>query len=161
MRIHPSLAVVVLMVAVSSNGAAQASTMVPYPDGYRSWTHVKSMVLFEDHALADPFEGMHHIYANAAAMAGLQSGSYSDDAIFVFDLLGAIRADGVLVEGDRKRIDVMHRDTSRHPSTGGWGYVTFVGNSHTERLDQDVATGCYACHQSLANQAYVFSRWRP
>ena len=55
----------------------------------------------------------------------------------------------------------MHRDTSQFAPTDGWGYVTFVGDSRTERMDQDVVTACYACHTSMANQSFVFSQWRP
>ena len=134
---------------------------VPYPEGYRLWTHVKSMVLFDDHPLADPFEGIHHVYANAAALKGLQEGSFADGAILVFDLLEATRGEGALTEGARKRLDVMHRDPSRYASTGGWGFETFVGDSRSERLVQDVVASCYACHTSVANQSFVFSRSRP
>jgi len=161
MRVHPALVLLVLSAAAWSRGVAQGSETVPYPEGYRTWTHVKTMVLFDEHALADPFEGIHHVYANAAALKGLMDGSYGDGAILVFDLLQANQAEGVLVEGARKRIDVMHRDGAQYASTGDWGYVTFVGDSRTERLDQDVATACYACHQSVAGQSFVFSEWRP
>lgn len=161
MRIHSTLVLLVLSAAAWSRGVAQGSEMVPYPEGYRTWTHVKTMVLFADHPLADPFEGIHHVYANAAALKGLMDGSYGDGAVLVFDLLEATDAEGVLVEGARKRIDVMHRDASQYGSTGDWGYVTFVGDSRTERLDQDVGTACYACHTSQADQSFVFSQWRP
>ena len=162
MRIHPSIVLLCLFVAACSRAGAQADAApVPYPEGYRSWTHVKSMVLFDDHALADPFEGTHHVYANAPALAGLQEGSFADGAILVFDLLEATRGEGALTEGARKRLDVMHYDASRYAATGNWGFETFVGDSPTERLNQDVAVSCYACHTSQANQSFVFSQWRP
>ena len=140
---------------------AQNAQPVPYPDGYRSWTHVKSMVLYADHPLADPFEGIHHVYANAAALEGLTSGEYENGAILVFDLLYAPQSDGTLVEGARKRLDIMHRDDSRYESTGGWGYETFVGDSQTERWVQDVNTACHACHTAMQGQSFVFSSLRP
>ncbi len=141
--------------------AQTEAEQVPYPDGYRSWTHVKSMVLFDDHPLADPFEGIHHVYANAAALKGLQEGSFADGAILVFDLLEATESGGALTEGARKRLDIMHRDASRYAPTGDWGWETFVGDSRSERLVQDVVVACYACHTSQADQSFVFSRWRP
>ncbi len=162
MQIHPLIVTLCLFVAACSRAGAQADEeQVPYPEGYRNWTHVKSMVLFEDHPLADPFEGIHHVYANAAALKGLQEGSYADGSYFVFDLREAPQSEGALTEGARKRLDVMLRDASRYASTGGWGYDTFVGDSQSERLAQDVAVACYACHSSRANQGYVFSEWRP
>jgi len=150
-----------LFAAACSRAGAQANVEeVPYPEGYRHWTHVKSMVLFPDHPLADPFEGIHHIYANDAALQGLQDSSYADGAFFVFDLREAPQRDGTLTEGPRKRLDVMYRDASRYAATGGWGYDTFVADSR-ERLDQDVTVACHACHASRAAQSYVFSEWRP
>ncbi len=162
MRTHLSILLLCLFAAGCSRAGAQADAEpVPYPEEYRSWTHVKSMVLFDDHPLADPFEGIHHVYANAAALEGLREGSFADGAILVFDLLEATRGGGALIEGTRKRIDVMHRDASRYASTGDWGYETFVGDSRSERLVQDVVASCHACHTSRANQSFVFSQWRP
>ena len=45
-------------------------------------------------------------------------------------------------------------------ATGGWGFVTFVGDSTTKRLDQDVVTACYGCHVAAKPSAYVFSKYR-
>ena len=41
-----------------------AADPVPYPKGYRQWTHVKSMVIQPGHALYEAFGGIHHLYAN-------------------------------------------------------------------------------------------------
>ena len=144
---------------VAVEAVGETGALVPYPDGFRSWAHVKSMVLFEDHPLADPFEGIHHVYANPAALEGLETGQYVDGAVLVFDLMESARQDGLLAEGARKRIDVMYRDARRFPATGGWGFETFVGDSRSERLEQDVSVACYACHASRANRGYVFSEW--
>ncbi|MDH3580195.1 MAG: cytochrome P460 family protein, partial [Hyphomicrobiales bacterium] len=51
---------------------------IEYPEGYRNWSHVKSMVLLEGHALAKPFQGIHHLYANPKALAGYRSGDWRD-----------------------------------------------------------------------------------
>src|SRR5688572_1634215 len=69
---------------------AQGGNQVSYPEGYREWTHVKSMVIQKGHPLFDAFGGMHHIYANPAAADALRaSKSFPDGAVFVFDLLTA------------------------------------------------------------------------
>jgi hypothetical protein len=47
---------------------------------------------------------------------------------FVFDLLGYADGEKVIVETDRKRIDVMQYDSEQFSETGGWGYDTFVGD---------------------------------
>jgi hypothetical protein len=137
------------------------NTGVEYPSGYRTWQHVKSMIIQPGHPLEDPFGGIHHIYANSKAMSGLTSGEYEDGAVFVFDLLGYADVDKVIVETDRKRIDVMQYDPERFSETDGWGYDTFVGDSTTERLVQDVVVSCYGCHTGAQASNYVFSQYRP
>ncbi len=137
------------------------NTGVEYPSDYRTWQHVKSMIIQPGHPLEDPFGGIHHVYANSKAMSGLTSGEYEDGAVFVFDLLGYADVDKVIVETDRKRIDVMQYDPERFSETGGWGYDTFVGDSTTERLVQDVVVSCYGCHTGAQASNYVFSQYRP
>lgn len=133
---------------------------VDYPSGYRAWQHLKSMLIQPGHPLEDPFGGIHHIYANEKAMAGLRGRQYDTGAVFVFDLLNYTESDNTIVEAERKRIDVMQYDAERFPQTGGWGFATFVGDSKTERVDQDVASACFACHQSVRQSVYVFSQYR-
>ncbi len=74
---------------------------VPYPAGYRSWTHVKSMVIQPGHALHASFGGIHHLYANAKAMQGYKSGRFADGSVIIFDLLEAKSADNAINEGAR------------------------------------------------------------
>ena len=84
----------IFLVAILLNATAYAeSAPVPYPAGYRSWHHVKSMVINPGHGLYDAFGGIHHLYANPAAMKGYQTGKWSDGAVIVFDtyLLNAFR----------------------------------------------------------------------
>ena len=60
--------------ALASQALATDAPPVAYPEGYRQWTHVKSMVIQPGHALYDAFGGIHHLYANAKAEAGYKSG---------------------------------------------------------------------------------------
>jgi cytochrome c553 len=59
------LLVIAAIVAIASPllRAADAAP-VPYPRGWRQWTHVKSMTINPGHALHDAFGGIHHLYAN-------------------------------------------------------------------------------------------------
>lgn len=158
------LATVAATVAVSSFWAvaeAQRETGVGYPSGYRSWQHVKSMIIQPGHALEDRFGGIHHIYANSKAMSGLTGGRYKDGAVFVFDLLDYDDGENTIVEAARKRIDVMQYDSERFSATGGWGFESFVGDSTTERVDQDVVTACFDCHIPAKESNYVYSEYRP
>ena len=138
-----------------------ADQSVPYPDGYRTWTHVKSMIIKPNHPLANPFAGIHHVYANEQALKGLRTGTYEKGATFVFDLLEAREEKDAVVEGARKLIGVMLYDPGRFRKTGGWGFEGFAGNARDKRLVKDGGAGCFACHEQARKSHYVFSNWRP
>ncbi len=135
-----------------------ASDPVPYPEGYRNWHHVKSMVIEEGHPLYASFGGIHHIYANAKALQGYRSGRFPDGSVIAFDLLEAKRAEGAVTEGPRKVLGVMHKDRRRYAATGGWGFEGFAGGNPKERVvGADAAKACYECHTARKDQDYVFS----
>jgi hypothetical protein len=154
------LTVIVIFAAVGGSKAFGDHQGVEYPTEFRTWQHVKSMIIQPGHPLEDPFGGIHHIYANSKAMSGLTSGKYEDGACFVFDLLAYDDSNKTIVEQERKRLDVMQFDSEQFSETGGWGFDTFVGDSETERLVQDVTTACYACHTGAKTSNYVFSKYR-
>ncbi|HEY4060622.1 MAG TPA: cytochrome P460 family protein [Puia sp.] len=128
---------------------------VPYPEGYRAWTHVKSALDAKSHA------AFHHIYGNAKAIEGYKTGNFADGSVLVFDVLEAVSKDSLVNEGTRKQIDVMVRNTDRYKSTGGWGYEEFGGDSKTERRIGVLAvTSCYNCHKQRKDNDNVFSKFR-
>lgn len=133
---------------------------VPFPDGYRQWLHAKSMLIQPGHALENPFQGIHHIYANTAAAKGLKTGNYADGSVLVFDLLNYVEKDKTIQEGDRKLVGVMHKDSAKYAATGGWGYEGFAANSKTERLVTDGGKSCFDCHSAQKDKDYVFSELR-
>jgi Cytochrome P460 len=142
--------------------AAQAPATVPYPDGYRDWTHVKSMVIQQGHPLFDAFGGVHHIYANDAALKTLKTGgiAFPDGAVFIFDLLAATGNAQAIAEGPRKVVGVMHRDAKRFAATGGWGFEGFKGDTRDRALT-DGGAGCFQCHKDqAATTGFVFTKWR-
>ena len=134
---------------------------VAYPEGYRDWTHVKSMLIEEGHPLYGAFGGLHHIYANKKGMAGYRSGKFADGATIVFDLLSVERGDAAVTEGPRKVLGVMHKNSERYAETGGWGFEGFAGGDRNERV---VGAGggeaCFACHVPQKERDYVFSQLR-
>lgn len=132
---------------------------VPYPQGYRQWTHVKTMQIKPGHPLYEAFGGIHHIYANAKAREGYRSGKFPDGAVLVFDLLEAKEEGAAVTEGPRKVLGVMHKDAAKYKDTGGWGFEGFKGDSRKERVVGDkAASACFQCHTSQKNHDYVFSR---
>lgn len=140
--------------------APVAAGEVVYPEDYRNWYHVKSMLIEPGHPLEDPFAGIHHVYANPAALAGLRDGRYAEGATLVFDLLEAQPGGNAVVEGPRKLLGVMQRDAAAG-ATGGWRFEAFAGDSRSERLVRDGGTSCYACHTDVRDSGFVFSRLRP
>ena len=143
-------------------GAANADGhMVEYPQGYRNWVHVKSMIIEPGHGLYETFGGVHHLYANSQAMTGYRTGKFPDDAVIVFDLLEANKVDGAVVEGARKVVGVMQKDRRRFAATGGWGFEGFGQGDPDRRVVGDKAdTACFQCHTAQQDKGYVFSGYR-
>jgi len=140
--------------------ASASENNVPYPQNYRSWAHVKTMLIEPGHPLANPFQGIHHVYANQKAYQGLKSGNYSDGAVLVFDLIDYLQKDKAIQEGSRKLVGVMHKDAKKYAQTGGWGFEGFAANSKTERLVKDGGLSCFGCHAPEKANDFVFSKLR-
>lgn len=153
-----------LAVAVSgaSLSLAAGAAEVAWPEGYRNWYHVKSMLIEEGHPLFESFGGLHHIYANAKALEGYRSGTFPDGAVIVFDLYGVERtADHAVVEKEHKVVGVMQRDAKAFAATDGWGYEGFAGGDRNRRVvGANAAEACHACHRGAAPD-FVFSEPRP
>jgi hypothetical protein len=155
---------VILLIIIFISGASfiirpPADEPVPYPEGFRKWTHVKTGLIGPNSPAFKSTGGFHHIYANAKAMEGYASGYFPQGSIFVFDVIEGTETDGSTIEGKRRHIDVMIKDSLRYTSTGGWGYEEFKGSSKTERvLTETVRTACFNCHTRQPD--YIFSDLR-
>lgn len=153
--------IVAALCAATTTTALAADPQVPYPEGYRDWHHVKSMVIEEGHPLYGAFGGIHHLYANDKALKGYQEGTFSDGSVIIFDLLEAVSDGYAVTEGDRKVVGVMHKDSKKYRATGGWGFEGFGGGDRSNRVvGENAASACYACHAPLKAQDYVFSKLR-
>jgi len=133
---------------------------IEYPEGYRHWTHIKSMLIEPGHPLENPFQGLHHVYGNDKAMNGINGGNYPEGSVLVFDLLDYTQGGETIQEGARKLVGVMVKDSRSYKLTGGWGFEGFAGDSKAQRLVGDGGRGCYACHASQETSGYVFSKMR-
>jgi Cytochrome P460 len=144
--------------------ATAAEAPVPYPEGFRSWMVVKSLVVGPAHASFPNRGGLHHYYANDKAVAGYRSGTFPDGAIVVdeavFTKEGEGRGTGLLLEGERRFLDVMVKDAQRYKGTGGWGYEHFDRDDQTGRLTDAERGTCATCH-AKAPADHVFSQIRP
>lgn len=154
------MAALLCVFAVSVTGQSSAEE-TPFPENYRSWTHVKSEVVLPGHRLAAGILGIHHIYANDEALKGYKTGEWRDGAVIVFDLLSYDEIDSALVEGARKQVDVMVRSADRFSETGSWGYEEFVYEDGGRRRAGDMAAQCHGCHALAEGDDFVFSALRP
>lgn len=155
-----ALAVASLVCTVAWAASRRA---VAFPDGYRTWTHLSSTFIGADAPPAAMSEqGVHHIYANAEAVEGQRTGRYPDGAKLVYDLIATTTTNGVTKEGQRRRLDVMEKDSVRYASSGGWGFESFVnGDRNTPRVGENGATMCWNCHQQRSPATGVISAYRP
>lgn len=151
-----------LLTLATAGPVLAADAAVPYPDGWRQWAHVKSMVIQAGHPLHAAFGGIHHLYGNAKALQGYRNGRFADGSVIVFDLLDAQEGGNALQEGPRKVLGVMHKDAKRYAATGGWGFEGFKGDSKSERaVGANAAKACFECHTAQKSKDFVFSAWRP
>jgi hypothetical protein len=161
-----------------------------FPEGFRTFDHVKSMIIEEGlPVLGDPTNpfnviGIHHIYANKKAMQGYRElnharpgkVTFKDGSVIVFDLLEHLpipSADQRLavVEGERKLVAVMEKDAKRYRDTGGWLFQVYDPQTKNPLLDKATQKKeCFSCHKNgdpalpiIGNAAasdFVFSRLR-
>lgn len=138
---------------------AQKKPAIAYPEGYRKWIHVKSMVIFsKENKLFDRFGGMHNIYVNEIGWKAFRVGSsFPDGSIFVFDLYDVRTYMGAIEARERKFLAVMKKNSKLYPDTGGWGFEVFTGYQATGTL-KDMKE-CFSCHSGQKRRDYVFSEF--
>jgi hypothetical protein len=137
---------------------------VPYPQDFRSWQHVKSIVIGPEHTSFALRGGIHHYYANDLAMAGYRSGTFPNGSVIVdeavFTKAGEDQAQGITLEGERRGLDVMIKNDRLYGDTGGWGFDHFDRDNRTGTLDASGRAKCAGCH-AKAQRDHVFSSVRP
>jgi hypothetical protein len=154
-----------LTALLATAAAIQASGLpnVPYPHEFRSWQHVKSIVIGPEHASFAARGGIHHYYANELAMEGYRTGTFPDGSVIVDEGVltkaGDGPAKGITLEGERRAIDVMVKNAGLYAATEGWGFEHFNGNEQTATLDAERRGKCLECH-AKAQRDHVYSQVR-
>ena len=146
--------------AVAWQSSSAPATVVAYPDGYRSWTHVKSSLISPSHANFATTGGFQHIYANPEAMQGYRTRAFPEGSVITFDWLDMKETNGSFLEGPRRQVDVMVKDAKKFAATGGWGFQRFVKDSKTELAATPTPQQCFACHDRLKKDGLVLSTFR-
>jgi hypothetical protein len=159
--VKTNLLILFASAAALSWSASHAAESVQYPDNFRRWVHVGTGVIVPG---ANPQlkseEGMHHIFANEKAVEGYPSGDFADGSIIVYELREVQQKNGIMFEGERKRVDVMIKDSSLYKNTGGWRFERFWGTDRAQNAVNDSGNSCSQCHSKANAHGLVFSQLR-
>ena len=143
---------------------AEDKAEVAYPDGFRSWQHVKSIVVGPEHRSFVNRGGIHHYYANDKAMEGYRTGTFPNGSVIVDEGLftkdGEGQAMGIVLEGERRSVEVMVKNDQVYKDTGGWGFEAFDRDQRTGKLQASGRAQCHSCHSQAKQRNYVFSAVR-
>ena len=139
----------------SQDGAAE------FPQAFRKWAHVKSVLVGPQSAAFATDGGIHHIYANEKALQGYDSGKFPEGSVIVYDLLETREIAGNTIEGPTRRVDVMVKESGPYASTGGWKFMSFSGSDSTHgALSAERQAACAGCHAHSRDHDSVFSEFR-
>jgi hypothetical protein len=140
---------------------ATAEAFKVAPEKYRSWHHVKSMVIFDQkHPLFNPFSGIHHVYVNDRGLAEVKKEgkrSFPDGTVIAIVFYEHLLDNGAYVEGPKRIEAFMVKDRKKYKATDGWGYYAYDGKGNS--LVKDMAKDCHACHSQVKDRDFVFSVW--
>jgi hypothetical protein len=152
------------LVIAGTAASGQATSAIPFPQEYRSWQHVKTIVIGPGHKTFSQRGGIHHYYANAKAVEGYRTGTFPNGSIIADEGVatkdGEGDAAGILLEAARRSLNVMVKDDRLFKDTGGWGFENFQGDDPTGRLGEQQRAQCYQCH-AKSNRDHVFTVIRP
>jgi hypothetical protein len=159
-RILPGGKVVATLLTIAVAIAADKAPEVPFPDGYRSWQHVKSTVIGPEHpSYAAEGGKIYHFYANPQAVEGYRVGQFPNGSILVRETLHTVAgegaAKGTLNEGARSAVDVMIKDDRLFAATSGWGFETF--DTKNGRLAETDRARCFTCHSQKKDRDLVYT----
>ena len=161
-----SLALLSLTLGAVSTISA-ASDEVPFPDGFRDWFVVNSMIVTKDSPISAQIGGLHVIYVNARGLPVLKKGGpfpYPDGTVFADDVHDFSVKDGSYVEGAKKAVTTMVKDSKKYTATGGWGFQVWAGGDPSKPLVPDTPhaiQACFVCHSPQQAQDFVFSTYIP
>jgi len=140
---------------------AQVDDTVPFPKEFRKWAHVKSVLVGPQSNSFATEGGIHHIYANAKALEGYDTGKFPDGSVIVYDLLETKEMGGNTIEGATRRIDVIVKQSERYRATGGWEFMSFPkGDPTGGKITVERKAACFACHSRRKDHDFVFSEFR-
>lgn len=156
-----------ILLPLGTISAQPAGDDVPFPNGFRDWFLVNSMIITKDSPIFAQLGGMHIIYVNATGLPTLKNSGplpYPDGTVFADDVHEFSLKDGAYVEGSKKVVAVMVKDAKKYSTTGGWGFQVWAGGDVAKPLVPDTAhavQACFACHTPQKERDFTFSTYIP
>ena len=100
---------------------------------------------------------MHNVYANAGAAPALKKGGpYPNGSQFVTDLHDFTINEGSYVEGARKGVATMIKDSKRYASTGGWGFQFWAeGDAKKPQVTMPPSSASRAMNRRRTRTTYI------
>jgi hypothetical protein len=151
-------AVGAIMLSSFSSLEKNSDDGIPYPEGYRNWTHVKTHIVRPHNPAFKIVGGFNHVYANKEAMIGYRTGKFPNGSIIVSDVIHVNEDSLSTLEGERMHIDVMMRDSLKYNDVGGWRFETFEKSTSNRMLTVDARNACANCHKKTTDM--VFGNYR-
>lgn len=160
------LGAIAAMLSFDATLARSAGNGVEFPEGFRDWFAVNSMIVTKDSAMFSQIGGMHIVYVNATGLPVLKKSwpyPYPDGTVFADDVHDFTVKDGVYAEGPKKAVTVMIKDAKKYPDSGGWGFQVWAGGDPAKPLitPDKVQAACFACHTPQKAQDFTFSTYIP
>jgi hypothetical protein len=161
------LGIVGILLSLGAVSAIPAGDEVAFPNGFRDWFAVNSMIVTKDSPMVEQIGGMHIVYVNAKGLPTLKKGGpfpYPDGTVFADDVHEFSVKDASYVEGNKKAVTVMVKDAKKYETTGGWGFQVWAGGEPSKPLVPDAShavQACFACHTPQKAQDYTFSTYIP
>jgi Cytochrome P460 len=166
-KLIPAFGLIGGLMSLGAVSAMAAGDDVPFPNGFRDWFAVNSMIVTKDSPISGQIGGMHIIYVNAKGLPTLKAGGpfpYPDGTAFADDVHDFSVKDGSYVEGNKKAVTVMVKDAKKYAKTGGWGFQVWAGGDPSKPLVPDAShatQACFACHTPQKAEDYTFSTYIP
>ena len=129
---------------------------VRIPAGYRQWE------LIAPSQESGSFNELRGILGNAIAIKAYRQATlpFPDGAILVklaWKREPSTEFPGAFVPGHAATVQVMVKDSTKYPSTGGWGFGRFIDRVAVDRAQHET---CFACHQAnVKDHDYVYTRF--
>ena len=156
-----------ILMSLAALSIVSADDQVPFPNSFRDWFLVNSMIVTKDSPIFGQIGGLHLIYVNAKGLPALKKGGpfpYPDGTIFADDVHEFSIKDGSYVEGAKKAVTVMVKDAKKYGTNGGWGFQVWAGGDPSKPLLPNAAAAtqaCFVCHTPQKGQDYTFSTYIP